>query len=422
MFPHVLDTIRTLEDTMARKPRATKLENRTARLKLPVQKKSYFTTISPGIALGYRRNAGAGVWSVRAGDGHGAYWLKRIAIADDHEEANGDTVLTYWEAIDKARALARGDQVSGDRPATVSEAIERYEDDLRSRGGRVYNARLARIHLPAVLLGKPVGLLSASELRRWRDSLLEGRSAGTVNRTITTLRAALELACSLDPRITNREAFRTGLQKLRDAGRSRNVVIGDADLRRLIEAAYAQSQELGLLVETGAVTGARRSSLARLTIGDLQDGQAPRLLMPTSVKGKGVKRFDKRPVPIPDSLAVKLRVASAGRSDSAPLLVEPGTGVAWAPSNHWELFREITAKVGLDPNVVTFNALRHSSITRQLLNGTPVRLVAQMHDTSVSQIEATYSKYIGEHGEALYRRGLLDLGAPEADNVTRLRR
>jgi hypothetical protein len=103
-------------------------------------------------------------------------------------------------------------------------------------------------------------------------------------------------------------------------------------------------------------------------------------------------------------------------------LVEPDTGIAWAPSNHWELFREITAKVGLDPDVVTFNALRHSSITRQLLNGTPVRLVAQMHDTSVSQIEATYRKYIGEHGEALYRRGLLDLGAPEADNVTRLRR
>ena len=48
---------------MARRPRASQLETRTARLKLPVRQKPYaFTTIAPGIALGYRRNAGGGVW------------------------------------------------------------------------------------------------------------------------------------------------------------------------------------------------------------------------------------------------------------------------------------------------------------------------------------------------------------------------
>src|SRR6516165_8538918 len=51
------------------KPRAAKLETPTARRRLAARKKPYWTTISPGIALGYRRNAGAGTWPVRAADG-----------------------------------------------------------------------------------------------------------------------------------------------------------------------------------------------------------------------------------------------------------------------------------------------------------------------------------------------------------------
>ena len=40
------------------KPRAAKLETATARRKLPVRKKPFYVTVSPGIALGYRRNIG----------------------------------------------------------------------------------------------------------------------------------------------------------------------------------------------------------------------------------------------------------------------------------------------------------------------------------------------------------------------------
>src|SRR5262249_11429570 len=51
------------------KPRAPKLETATARRRLDVRKKPYWTQLSPGIALGYRRNEGAGTWSVRVADG-----------------------------------------------------------------------------------------------------------------------------------------------------------------------------------------------------------------------------------------------------------------------------------------------------------------------------------------------------------------
>jgi hypothetical protein len=63
------------------------------------------------------------------------------------------------------------------------------------------------------------------------------------------------------------------------------------------------------------------------------------------------------------------------------------------------------------------NALRHSSIVRQLLAGVPVRVVAVNHDTSIVMIERTYSRHIGDHADALARVALLDTTVAPAGNV-----
>jgi hypothetical protein len=54
-------------------------------------------------------------------------------------------------------------------------------------------------------------------------------------------------------------------------------------------------------------------------------------------------------------------------------------------------------------------ALRHSSIVRQLLRGIPARVVAVNHDTSVTMLQRTYSRHIGDHSDQLTRGALLDL-------------
>jgi hypothetical protein len=180
------------------KPRTPKLETATARRRLSVRKKPYWTTISPGIGLGYRRNAGPGTWSVRSTDGHGADWIKRLGLADDFEPADGSSVLSYWQALDAARAAARGvADEGGNRPVTVAEALTLYANDLRARGGNPGNAEHVRGHLSAGLLARLVSALTATELKRWRDSLLaKGLTASSVNRTRTSLRAALNLAAA----------------------------------------------------------------------------------------------------------------------------------------------------------------------------------------------------------------------------------
>jgi integrase len=186
-----------------------------------------------------------------------------------------------------------------------------------------------------------------------------------------------------------------------------------------------------LLVEVAAVTGARMSQLARLEVQDLQDGRTdPRLMMPSSRKGRGKKKIARRPVPIPAGLATKLRGIVKDRSLDAPLLVKPAPDaqnapgelaadalVPWKKSDHSRRFVRTIAAAGLNPDEVTMKALRHSSIVRQLLAGVPVRVVAVNHDTSIVMIERTYSRHIGDHADALARVALLDTNVVLAGNV-----
>jgi len=316
---------------MARRPRAARLETRTARLKLKVRKKPHdFTSISAGIQLGYRRCKGAGRWVVKVADGHGSYWTKRVAYADDHENADGEHILTWWQAQDKARALARGKDAGG-RPATVAEALADYEADLIARSASPANARRVRTLLPSTMLAKPVALLTARELKHLRDGLIaKGAKPSSVNRDLKGLKAALNLAAAHDPRITNSAAWRTGLAALPDAHHARNVILDDDnEVRPLIAAAHAEDSALGLLVETAAVTGARVSQLARLEVADLQaDRPDPRLMMPSSRKGKGIKRIERKPVPITSSLAAQLRQAARNRARTEQLLLRTD-GAPW---------------------------------------------------------------------------------------------
>src|SRR5262249_43925225 len=145
-------------------------------------------TVSPGISLSYRRCKGAGTWVASVADGHGGRWTKGFAIADDFEDANGDTVLDFWQAQDRARTIARGTEDNG-RPHTVSEALDSYAADLKARGGQLANAERVRFHLPPAIAAKAVSLLTSRELQRLRDSLVHKVKPASVNRLMKGLKA-----------------------------------------------------------------------------------------------------------------------------------------------------------------------------------------------------------------------------------------
>jgi integrase len=397
---------------MARRLRSPTLETRTARLRLKVRRKPYFVPVAPGISLGYRRNLGPGSWLVRCADGKGGAWTKGFAIADDFEDASGTTVFDFWQAQVRARELVRGKYTDANKPITVAQSLDLYECDLAARGGRIAHVQRIRRLLPPILLERPVGLLVMRELRHWRDAELgRGLAPASVTRTCKALKAALNFVAAQDPTIGNRAAWTVGLAALPDSHVARtNAVLSDDEIRAVVAACYAASDRLGLLAEVLATTGCRPIQAARLRVEDLQ---ADRLMMPRSAKGRGRKRVERRPIPIPPGLVAKLKGAAGDRPADAPLL-QRSDGQAWQSghSDHSRPFENALAAAGL-PKVVPY-ALRHSSITRSLLRGVPVRVVADTHDTSIAMLERTYAKYIADYSDTVVRAAQIEL-APGAD-------
>ena len=104
--------------------RSSKLENRSARLRLARRKKPYAVPILRGVSLLYRRNKTAGAWGVRD-TRNGADWTERLGTADDFDEGDGKNVLTYWQARDLARERLRGGKPTSD--LSIQARVARYK-------------------------------------------------------------------------------------------------------------------------------------------------------------------------------------------------------------------------------------------------------------------------------------------------------
>ena len=169
---------------MARRSAFSALESRSARLRLKIRRRPYSgPSLARGISLMYRRNKSNGTWVLKVSDGHGAYWTKGFALADDFERHRRKECADVLYAQDAARKLARGGDGSTDSaPITVDGALTAYKTDLISRNSNPYNAQWPRVHLTPSLISKPVALLTATELKKWRDGLLTKISPATVNR------------------------------------------------------------------------------------------------------------------------------------------------------------------------------------------------------------------------------------------------
>ncbi|MGM4958187.1 site-specific integrase [Bradyrhizobium barranii] len=414
---------------MPRKVSFSALESRSARLRLKVRRAPYpGPTLARGIALMYRRNKTNGTWVLKASDGHGAYWTKGFALADDFEDADSKNVLTFHEAQDAAKKLARGDGSTDSAPITVDGALKGFRADLIARNANPYNAEHPRLHLSSVLLAKPVTLLTSKELKAWRDSLIGTMAASTINRLCRCICAALALAAQHDKRIKNGAEWGIGLAALPDATEVRNVIISDDKVRAFVATAYGLDEKFGLLMDTLAVTGARPSQAVRLRVEDLHDHPTkPKLMMPKSSKGGGKNRSQKRverySVPITGQLAAMLTQAAQGRADDALLLMQ-SDGRPWDKNpgqNYHRQVDKVVRAIGLDPMEVTAYCLRHSSIVRQLLQNVPIRLVASLHNTSVKMIEKHYSRHITEHDfEDISRKALLQHQPVTGDNIVAL--
>lgn len=381
---------------MPRSARAPKLETRTSRLKLPVAGKPVFVRVIPGVSLGYRRTATAGSWVVRVADGNSGMWTKRIATADDLSESNGDTVLTFWEAQDRAKSAAQGDKSGTKRgtPLTVERAAEDYCTSLEARSSRTaYDARLRlkRLFLPQFGANR-IEDLTRRQLEAWRDGLVckdgdaerRRRSQDTANRVLSIVKACLNHAVG-DPanRLTDDSAWRL-VRPFQGVARAREVHFTVPEMLRLLDA--ANSPAFRDLLTAGFLTGARYGELCACEVRHF-DLARETLYVPRGKTGPRTVILQ------PEAVAFFARVAGT-RGKGEPLLKRPDDE-GWKSSDQQRPMKEAIAKAGLDPEG-TFYALRHSYISRAIEAGMPLTVLAENCGTSVRMIEKTYAKVLAD--------------------------
>ena len=152
---------------MARRVKDQSLDSREARSKLEARGRPYWRSIGKGLHIGYRKGQGGGAWCIRQYQGEQKYKVETVAIADDREDANGETVLDFWQAQEAARSF-RPRKIGA---YTVKQAIAAYIDHLGDKPS-AYDAklRLNAFALPA-FGNKAVNELEAGEIRKWHRQI-----------------------------------------------------------------------------------------------------------------------------------------------------------------------------------------------------------------------------------------------------------
>lgn len=446
---------------MAKRVRDATLDNKTARLRLKPRGKPYYRLIERGLHLGYRRLGDkdkGGTWVCRCYVGAQSYQVVSLGIADDYSDADDKKILDFDQATKAARKhmAARVQTGEGTTAAalTVRQVIEDYiaERDAREnkrkgrsphdgkRKGRSDAAqRLCRYVLgrgtiePAPLAKIELHALDDSDLIGWRADLPDALAAGTRQRLINDLKAALNAGYDRHRKqlpVTVRETVKYGLRAEQHDAEAAPVpdsqVLPDADITKLLRAAQEIDAEEGWagdlyrLIVVMAATGARYSQVARLRVRDCQPEHS-RIMMPDSFKGRK-KTADMKPIPVSSDVINILRPVVSGRKPGAWLLEhwrhkrsEGGKGIVWEKDRRgpwskgeetkpWQAIRD---RAGL-PDTTAY-CLRHSSIVRDLRALLPSMLVAAKHDTSEAIIRRHYGRFIVSDLEQLLASKVVSL-------------
>ena len=91
---------------MPKTKRANPFETRSNREKHLSANNYHWTPVDEGIQLGYRRGKLKSMWFCRRYVGGKKYEQKPLGAADDHQDADGTAILTYFQAQNAAKARA----------------------------------------------------------------------------------------------------------------------------------------------------------------------------------------------------------------------------------------------------------------------------------------------------------------------------
>jgi integrase len=426
---------------MARTVENPKITSRSARAKLPTRGEPFWTVISAGNAIGYRKGAKGGTWIARLRDDSGKQHYESLGAADDARDADALSVFDFAQAQGLARTFfakktkeLRGEVTSG--PYTVEDALRDYFKERFSKGSKgakadEYSAN-ARI-IPA--LGSiRVDKITTPQIRDWHRNLakapklLRTKKAATeratakpeekgdnperarkptANRILTILKAALN------------HAFHEG--KTADDSAWRKVKpfkSADAPVVRYLKAdesvrlINACDPDFRQLVHGALVTACRYGELVRMTVNDF-DRDAKTVFVAEAKSEKP------RHVALNDEGARFFEQITAGRLGDERIFIRDD-GEPWGASHQRRRLIEASERASIRP-AATFHVLRHTYASALAMRGVPLTVIAKQLGHADTRItERHYAHLCPNYVAETVRAALPSLGLPEESNVVSL--
>jgi integrase len=426
---------------LARTVRNPKIDTRSARSRLPARREPYWTVLSTGCALGYRRGAKGGTWIGRFRDDENHQHYSPLGAADDARDADGITVFSFAQAQERARSWfdrkakeQAGDFTPLDRPFTVADALNDYRADYLRRGGKAID-RLdssadawIKPHLGAVELVK----LTRPRILAWHQKIAETparvrtkpgveqkyrnsdndpdavrRRRSTANRILTILKAALNHA-HREGRSASDDAWRA-VRAFREADSARLRYLSDDEARRLMNAC---SPDFRTLVAVALLSGCRYGELAMMTLNDFNP-DAGTLRVRASKGGKP------RHVVLTQEGRDFVAGLAAGKPGSERLFLR-GNGQPWAKSEQQRPLAAACIAGRIEPPV-NFHGLRHTYASRLAMRGVPLAVIAaQLGHADTRMVEKHYGHLAPSYVADTVRAAFGSLGVGEPSNVVRI--
>lgn len=357
------------------------------RNKLEPRREPYWgAPVERGLYVGFRRLDMGGNWIARYrnDDGKQVYRsLGPVTAENDYESAK--TAARRWR-----RALEAG--VQTDKVISVADVCRDYTDAIKS-DGRERSAVDARKRFDRIVYDDPIGKIRADKLTQrhleaWMGRMEAGEMTGrkkgipskaTINRNLTSLKAALNRAVSRREIPQDRSIEWESIKPHKDADGARELYLDIVQRRALLEAADSDLRDLLSCI---ALTGCRPGDPAALLRKEY-DARTGSVTFSTKTGA--------RTIPVsPEAKALLDRLAK-GKLPKAHMFTN--AGVTWTPQAWAPLVKEAAAKAKLPAETVAYT-LRHCFITDAIIGGMDLVTVARLTGTSLEMIEKTYGHLV----------------------------
>lgn len=412
---------------MPRTLRNRDLETRSKRLSLPAGK-PYFTPIDEGVQLGYRRSRSKSVWIVRLYAGKKKYRQRALGLADDYRDADGQFVLTYFQAADLARDRARRAESAPLMPRgghKVGDAIDAYLAQLRSEGRKSVDEtkRVIDRDIAPEWAGLTFPQVTKTRIHEWRAGLIDAprrtragkplpidnspegqrKRRATAQRKWNILRAILNVGA--DAGWADSRAW-AGIGNLEDIDPPADDFPSLAECKML---ARRTDPEFRPIVEATFLCGAAFGELRIMRVRDY-----------TGTGHIRVFNSKRQPRNIPltkEGIALFDAFTAGKRADD--LIFTRADGRPWQKSEQQRPMREANERAKIDPPI-TLTRLRKAYGSMLLNAGVPLLIVSRAmghHDPKVT--EKHYARLLSSTVDDQIRGALPSLGIRR--KVSRLR-